>query len=101
MLTQLKLFFFRIWYWRKHLKFNKINKNLTTAVVSKSKKRRVLAEQITTEMRSFLGFDKDDKSNFIPYDYKTRVRVQAHINEKYGYQMTSLNLKLNTKLQLS
>ncbi len=101
MLKRFKNFLSNIWNWRKHRKINNITKSLEKAVINKSKNRRKLGKEIMSEVRSFLGIDKDDQSTFIPYDYKTRIRTKKHIETKFGNQMVDLNLKISDKLQLS
>lgn len=96
-----KNFLNRIWYWRKTRKFNQINKQLIKAVKNKAKKQRALKIEIMKDIREYLGIDKNDMSKFIPYDYKTRIRVKTAIAEKHGEQMTNLNVQLSDKLILT
>lgn len=90
-----------IWPWSSYWKIRRTNKKLVNAIQNKEKKRVKLAKLIRKEIRQYLGIGKDDRSEYIPRDYKTRVRTRAAIYEKYGNEMKALNVNLSTKLKLS
>lgn len=93
-------FFKAIWHWRQSFRNYFLKKKLKKAVTNKRKSQRKLKTKIYKELRSFLGIDKhDDVSKFIPYDYKTRVRAQTHVYEKYGDEMRMLDVSLGVNLR--
>ena len=97
----LKKFISFIWPWSTYWKIRRANKKLVNAIENKEKKRTKLAKKIRKEVHQYLGIGKDDRSEYIPPDYKTRVRTRAAIYEKLGDEMRSLNVKLDTKLHIS
>lgn len=97
----IKKFFSFLWPWSTYWKIRRTNKKLVGAIKNKEKKRVKLAKKINKEIRQYLGIGKDNRSEYIPPDYKTRVRTRAAIYEKLGDEMRTLNVKLDTKLHIS
>lgn len=97
----IKRFFSFIWPWSSYWNIRKTSNKLVKAIENKQKKRVKLAKKIRTEVRQYLGIGKDDKSEYIPPDYKTRIRTRAAVYEKFGDEMRTLDVKLDNKLKLS
>lgn len=90
-----------LWPWSSRWRLKRLNSKIIKAIENKEKKRVKLAKKIGAEVRQYLGIGKDDRSEYIPPDHKTRVRVRANIYEKFGKEMGRLNVNLDTKLKLS
>ncbi|MGJ8760396.1 MAG: hypothetical protein ACSHXA_07600 [Polaribacter sp.] len=96
-IKQIILFFKNLY---KNYKFNKLNKKLGAVAKKKVDERLQLRYEVTKYIRSFAKLDKDNKSKFIPLDFKTKELIRFNVEEKFGQDMSKLNVRLNKKLQV-
>ncbi|WP_372744275.1 hypothetical protein [Lutibacter sp.] len=100
LIKTIQTFFISILSYNKYLKFYFINKKLKKAVTNKTKERLKLRYEITTLIKKYTKWDKDNVSKYIPLDEKTKAEIRFQVDLKFGKQMKALNVKLNSKLQV-
>lgn len=81
-------------------KFKKLNNKLEVVAKRKLDDRLLLRYEISKYIRSFAKLDKNNKSKFIPLDFKTKELIRFNVDEKFGQRMSKLNVRLNKKLQV-
>jgi hypothetical protein len=84
----------------QNYKFKKLNKTLSVVAKKKTDERLLLRFEVSKYIRSFTKMDKDNKSKYIPLDFKTKELIKYNVNEKFGQDMSKLNVRLNNKLQV-
>lgn len=84
----------------QNYQFKKINKKLSAVAKKKTNERLKLRYEIAKYIRTFAKMDKDNKSEYIPLDFKTKELIKYNVNEKFGQEMSKLNVKINNKLQV-
>ncbi|WP_341221038.1 hypothetical protein [Polaribacter atrinae] len=84
----------------KNYKFKKLNKKLVVVAKKKVDERLQLRFEISKYIRSFAKLDKNNQSKYIPLDFKTKELIKFNVNEKFGQDMSKLNVRLNKKLQV-
>ena len=71
--------------------FAKAAKQMEKAVDKQIQERKLLRMEINEFLYDFFGIDANSK--YIPKDYKNAEEVRVAIVEKFGMQMTRLNVK--------
>lgn len=84
----------------RNYRFNRLNKKLTKVVKKKNNERLKLRYEIAKYITKFAKIDKDNKSKYIPLDWKTKELIKFNVQKEFGQQMANLNVKLNNKLQV-
>lgn len=84
----------------KRYRFKKIEKKLTKVAKKKTNERLQLRFEIANYIRKFAKIDKDNKSKYIPLDFKTKQLIMFNVEKEFGQKMSKLNVKLNSKLQV-
>jgi hypothetical protein len=81
-------------------KIYKLTKKVTKAATNQRKKRIALRYEIAKYIKKFAKLDKDNRSLYIPLDFKTKQLIKFNVEKEFGEEMTKFNVKLNNKLQV-
>lgn len=93
-----KNFFLNLWFFRRNLKFKKINKELKKTVVEQEKERKIFLNEFRFYLRKYLR--KDASGKYIPLRGKNKAEIYATIMALHGERMNELNIKFTEDLQI-
>ena len=98
MINHIKNFFLYLWYFRRSLKFKKINKQLKKSVLEQEKERKVFLNEFRFYLRKYLR--KDASGKYIPLRGKNKAEVYEAIMAVHGVRMNELNIRFTKDLQI-
>lgn len=95
---KIKLFFFRIFNFRKLKTVNSINSKLDQTIKDREVERIILKGRIIKMTRKYLRINANSK--FIPKDIKNETEIRERIIAEFGPEMQWLGVSINAKLEL-
>jgi DUF1009 family protein len=96
-MKKIKAFLYFLFNFKKINLFKKVNKKLYKTIEDREVDRIILKGQIIKMTRKFLRIDA--KSKFIPKDFKSNTEIREQIVAKFGEQMNTLGIRINSKLE--
>ena len=95
---KIKLFFFRIFNFRKLKTVNSINEKLGQSIKDREVDRIILKGRIIKMTRKYLRINANSK--YIPKDIKNETEIRERIIAEFGEQMEKFGVTINHKLEL-